>query len=72
MNEVILAFFFDNPNKSSGLFFNRTSMDKYWSSVLLILTSDSLLTSTPDPTGEKQKHTRKGKQHSSMASMHKQ
>jgi hypothetical protein len=32
----------------------------------------ALLTSTPDPTGEKQKHTGKGKQYSSMASMHKQ
>jgi hypothetical protein len=28
--------------------------------VLVILTSGSKLTSTPDPTGEKQKHTGKG------------
>jgi hypothetical protein len=35
-------------------------MDKYLSSVVLILTSDALLISTSDPTGEKQKHTRKG------------
>jgi hypothetical protein len=32
----------------------------------------SLLASTPDPTGEKQKHTGKGKQDSNMASMRKQ
>jgi hypothetical protein len=35
-------------------------MDKYCSSVLLIFIPNSLLTSTPDPTGEKQKHTGKG------------
>jgi hypothetical protein len=35
MNEAMLAFFFDNPNKSSGFFFfNHMSMDKYWSSML--------------------------------------
>jgi hypothetical protein len=36
-------------------------MNKYGLSVVLILTSDVLLTSPPDPTGEEQKHTGKEK-----------
>jgi hypothetical protein len=36
-------------------------MDMYWSSDVVDLDIDSLLTSTLDPTGEKQKHTGKEK-----------
>jgi hypothetical protein len=47
-------------------------MDKYWSSMLSILISDSLLTSIPDPIGEKQKHIEKKDSIKYMASMRKQ